>query len=82
MCLHILCAVQSCPNLCDPVDWGLSGSSVQGFWTVLPFHSPGDLPYQGMEPEFLVPSVLAGGFFTLCHVGTEYNQETLTGNLN
>ena len=44
MCLHMLCAAQSCLYLCDPVNWGLSGSSVQGFWSGLPFPSPGDLP--------------------------------------
>ena len=46
---------QSCPTLCDPIDCGLSGSSVHGFfqqecWSGLPFPSPGDLPDPGIEP--------------------------------
>ena len=33
----------------------------QGYWSVLPFPSPGDLPDPGIELE---SSALAGGFFT------------------
>ena len=35
--------------------------SRQGYWSGLPFPSPGDLPDPGIEPESLA---LAGGFFT------------------
>ena len=36
--------------------------SRQEYWTGLPFPSPGDLPYPGLEPGSLV---LADGFFTV-----------------
>ena len=48
---------QSCPTLCDPMDCTayqapLSiGFSRQGYWSGLPFPSPGDLPNSGIEPE-------------------------------
>ena len=47
---------QLCPTLCDPMDSSLPGSSVhgisrQGYWSGLPFLSPGDLPDPGIEPE-------------------------------
>ena len=44
---------QSCLTLCDPVDCSLSGSSIHGieYWSGLPFPSPGDLPYPGIEPR-------------------------------
>ena len=46
---------QLCPTLCDPMDCSLPGSSVhgisrQGYWSGLPFPSPGDLPDSGIEP--------------------------------
>ena len=46
---------QSCPTLCDPMGSAhqapLSmGSSRQGYWSGLPFPSPGDLPNPGIEP--------------------------------
>ena len=37
------------------------GFSRQGYWSGLPFASPGDLPDTGIEPA---SSALAGGFFT------------------
>ena len=50
------------------------GFSRQEYWSGLPFPSPGDLPYPGIEPGnlpgpwiepgFLTPPALAGGFFT------------------
>ena len=47
--------IQSCPTLCDPIDCSPPGSSVlrfsrQGYWSGLPFPSPGDLPNPGIEP--------------------------------
>ena len=45
---------QSCPTLCDPMDWSLTGSSAHGIhqarileWAALP--SPGGLPGPGIE---------------------------------
>ena len=47
---------QSCPTLCDPMDYSLPGSSVHGislkeYGSGLPFPSPGDFPNPGIEPE-------------------------------
>ena len=46
---------QSCPTLCDPMDYSLSGFSIHGIfqarsWSGLPFPSPGDLPDPGIKP--------------------------------
>ena len=46
---------QLCPNRCNSMDCSLSSSpSVgfprQGYWSGLPFPSPGDLAYPGIEP--------------------------------
>ena len=35
----------------------------QEYWSGLPFPSPGDLPYPGIEPTSLTCSTLASGFF-------------------
>ena len=47
---------QSCPTLCDPMDYSLLGSSLHKIpqarileWVAFP--SPGDLPNPGIEPE-------------------------------
>ena len=42
-------------SLCDPMAYSLRGSpsmgfSRQGYWSGLPFPSPGDLPDPGIEP--------------------------------
>ena len=47
---------QLCPILCDPMDYILPGSlfmefSKQGYWSGLPFSTPGDLPNPGIEPS-------------------------------
>ena len=53
---HCCCLVtKSCPTLCDPMDYSLTGSSVHGislkeYWSGLPFPSPGDFPNPGIEP--------------------------------
>ena len=45
---------QSCPTLCNPVNYSLPGSSMgfsrQEYWSGLLFPSPGDLPNPGIEP--------------------------------
>ena len=38
------------------------GFSRQHYWSGVPFPSPGDPPNPGIEPVFLAPSTLAGGF--------------------
>ena len=40
------------------------GLSRQGYWSGLPYPSPGDLPDPGIELTSLMSSALAGGFFT------------------
>ena len=40
------------------------GFPMQEYWTGLPFHSPGDLPDQGIEPMAPASPTLASGFFT------------------
>ena len=55
MC-RVLLVTKSCPTLCDPMDYGPPGSSVQKlirqeYWSGLPFPSPGNLPDPGIEPE-------------------------------
>ena len=49
-------SLQSCPTLCNPMDCSPPGSSVHeifqaGYWSGLPFPSPGDLPNLGIEPR-------------------------------
>ena len=59
---------QSCPTLCDPMDYSPPGSSVHGILQArgleFPCPSPGDLPDPGIESESLTSPELAGGFFT------------------
>ena len=55
---HILVCVwvtQSCPTLCDPMDYSLPDSSVHciEYWSGLPFLFPGDLPNPGIKPGSL-----------------------------
>ena len=45
-----------CPTLCDPMDCSCQaplsmGFPRQGYWSGLPFPSPGDLPDPGTEPR-------------------------------
>ena len=40
------------------------GLSWQGYWSGLPFRSPGNLPDPEIEPMPPVSPALAGGFFT------------------
>ena len=37
----------------------------EGYWSGLPFLSPGDLPNPGIKPASVVSPALAGGFFTI-----------------
>ena len=59
-------SLQSHPTLCDPMDrilcpWDSPGKE---YWSGLPCPPPGDLPYPGIKPVFLMSLALAGGFFT------------------
>ena len=48
---------QPCPTLCNPMD-----CSLPGYWSGLPYPSPGDLPNPGIEAE---SPALAGGLSTI-----------------
>ena len=55
VCVCVL-VTQSCPTLCDPVDYSSQASLSMGFtrqesWSGLPFPPPGDLPDPEMEPR-------------------------------
>ena len=59
-----MCA-QSCPTVCDPMDYSPPGSSVHGIFQArilkgLPFPTLGDLPYTGIKPA---SPALVGRFF-------------------
>ena len=47
---------QLCPSVCDPMNYTAHqallsmGFSRQGYWSVLPFPSPEDLPNPGIKP--------------------------------
>ena len=54
--LFLFKVAQSCPNLCDPMDYNPPGSTALGIlqarileWVAVP--SPGDLPNPGIEPK-------------------------------
>ena len=62
-------SLQSCPTLCNPMDYSPPGCSVCGIvqarileWVAMP--SSGDLPDSGLEPLCLMSPELAGGFFS------------------
>ena len=64
----IVCSVaQSCPTLCDPMDYSPPGPlskelSRQEYWRGVLFSPPGYLPDPGIKS---VSPVVAGGFFTI-----------------
>ena len=41
----------------------------QEYWSGLPFSSPEDLPDSEMDPVSPTSPALAGGFFTMSHLG-------------
>ena len=52
MCVRVCLVAQSCPTLCEPMDYSLPGSSVHGIFQVrsgFSFPLPGNLPDPGME---------------------------------
>ena len=61
---------QSCPTVCDPVDYSLPGSSVLGIFQArilewVAVSSPGDPSDPGIEHTSLVSPASAGVFFTI-----------------
>ena len=66
MCVCVLVA-QSCPTLCDCMEYSPPGFSVLGifrqeYWSGLPWPPPGDLPNPGIE---LRSSCIVGKLFTI-----------------
>ena len=66
--------LQSCPTLCDPVEYKTPGSSVHGVspgrvLSGLPCPPPWDLPDPGIELVSLKSPALAGWFFTTSTTG-------------
>ena len=62
-------SLQSCPDLCDPMDRSQAASSVHGILQArilewVPGPLSGDLPNPGIKPQSLMSPALAGGFFT------------------
>ena len=43
--------VQSCPALCDPMDYTVHGILQVEYWSGWPFPSSGDIPNPGIEPR-------------------------------
>ena len=70
-----VCSVtQSCPTLCNPMDYSPPGSSVRKIFQArimewLPFPAPGDLLDSGIKLESLKSPALAGRFFTYAPPG-------------
>ena len=69
MCAHVLCHfrhVQLFATLWTVPRQDLLSMrfSKQQYWSGLPCPPPGNLPDPGIEPIFLMPPALAGGFFT------------------
>ena len=61
-------SLQSCPTLCDTMDYSLPGSSSMGFsrqecWSGLSCPPPGDLPDPGIDAPLMSPALI-GRFFT------------------
>ena len=76
-------SVQSCHTLWAP--WTIAcqvplsmGFSRQEYWSSLPFPTPRDLPYPGIEHASIVSPALAGRFFTTVPQGKPSYNSTKT----
>ena len=67
---HVVCVytyvsevkvAQSCPTLCNPMNYTVHELSRPEYWSRQPFPSPGDLPDPRIEPASPVSPALAGG---------------------
>ena len=72
LCFKLACvkSLQSCPTLCDPMDYSLPGSSLHGllrqeYWSGLPCPSLGDLSNPGIEPAYSAAPALKADSFCL-----------------
>ena len=73
MCAKLL---EVCPALSDSMEYSLPGSSIHGILQArilerFPGPLSGDLLDPGIEPASFVFPVLAGGFFTTVHLGSQ-----------
>ena len=69
VCVCACAYAQSCPALCDPMDWRPPGSSVHGISQTRikceqPYPFPGYLPDPGTKLTSPESTALADGFFT------------------
>ena len=69
VCVCACAYAQSCPTLCDPMDWRPPGSSVHGISQTRikceqPYPFPGYLPDPGTKLTSPESTALADGFFT------------------
>ena len=68
MFMYICSVALLCLTLCDPVDWGPPGSSMefsgQEYWSGLSFSTPANLLNPRVEPMALGSPALAGASFT------------------
>ena len=67
--VRYVCVLSCVQFFCDLMDYSLPGSSLHGIFqagknSVLPFPTPADLPYPGVEPMSLASPVLVSEFFT------------------
>ena len=59
LCVHVLSRVRL-----FVISWTIAHLALSmGYWSGLPFPTPGDLPNSGIEPVFLASPALGGGFF-------------------
>ena len=64
--MHVCSVAQSCPTLCNPVDYSPTGASAHGISQarisegVAIFYSKGSSQNQGFEPTALLSYALAG----------------------
>ena len=74
--------VQSCPTLCDPMNWSpaaslSTGSSRQEYWSGLPCPLQGIFPTQGSNLCLLHVLRYQVDSLTLCHLGSPYSHKEL-----
>ena len=75
-------SLQSCPTLCDPMDYSPIGSSDHGIlqarileWVSMP--SSGSLPNPRIEPVSCMSPALAGGFFTTSTIWEAHRENAI-----
>ena len=71
---YMRCSAQSCPTLCDPMNYSPLGSCVPEIsqariWSGMPSPAPEAFPDSGIKAASLVSPTLAGGFFTTAPPG-------------